>query len=194
MIENARGQEPDIGGDGLLVHDSEDVLVERFACLNDDSLGVAHAGIFIESCIDAVVREGVVTDVYHQSGAGVRVHTHEGGHHVMVQSVDVVRGSHSCFNIVGGNEVDLVDTGCRNMDDNGWVAFMVDGATRVTQGRHYNVETLQSGNFEIFEVMPDQFTARTPPVVVEPCGGAAADRGAYGVRAEPVAEGPTTEP
>lgn len=188
VIENARGlDETDEGGQGLLVQQSQDVLVESFACFNDPNLGTAHAGIFIDRCTDAVVREGVVTDVNHRRGAGVRVHTNGGGQNVTVQGVDVVRGCHSCFNIVGGNEVDLVDTGCRNMmgcfevtddglvkrNNHGWVTHMPVGMlTRVTQGRHYNVFSLKSGlGFESFEVMPDQFTPRLPPVVVEPCGG-----------------------
>jgi len=184
LVENSRGQEADVGGDGVLVQTSERVTVERFGCINDPDLGMAHAGIFIDNCVDATVSDGVVSDVTHSSGAGVRVNTRAGGQHVVVESVDVVRGAHSCFNIVGGNDVELRDTGCRNMQDPedgeknfgemyfGWVNYMLTGSVRVLAGRHYAVDHLECCQpFEQFDVSLDQFTPRNPPVVVPPCGG-----------------------
>ncbi|MEM9462094.1 MAG: right-handed parallel beta-helix repeat-containing protein [Myxococcota bacterium] len=172
IVNNARGQASDVGGDCVLVQTSERVTVQHFGCLNDPRQGTAHAGIFIDNCVDALVYDGVVSDVEHSSGAGVRVHTQSGGRYVVVDTVDVVRGRHSCFNIVGGDEVDLRSTRCRHMPDphTGWVNYMLIGSVRVEGGEYYDVDTLQCCDaFETFEVSDVQFSPHNPPDVAAPC-------------------------
>jgi hypothetical protein len=175
VVHNARSETKtgnDSGGDCLLVQSGANTIVRRFGCTNDPVGVNAHAGIFVDRAPGTRVEDGVANNVISSSDAGVRVHTQEGTGGIVVQSVDVVGGTHACFDIVYGDDVTLVDTGCRNNEGHGWSGSQVVGEIRVQQGRYYNLGlgTQCCGEpFVEFDVVPDQFVARLPPDVAAPC-------------------------
>ena len=175
VVHNARGELDtgnDSGGDCALVQNSATAIVRRFGCLNDPQGVNAHAGIFIDRSPGALVEEGVANNVISGSDAGVRVHTQDGTGGVTIQYVDVVGGTHACYDSVYSDDVTFFDTGCRNNSGYGWAASQVVGEVRVQQGRYYNLgqgEQCCGDVFTEFDAAPDQFAARLPPDVAAPC-------------------------
>jgi hypothetical protein len=176
-VHNARSEDQtgnDSGGDCVLLQSGSNAIVQRFACTNDPTGVNAHAGIFVDRAPGTRVANGLATNVISASDAGVRVHTQDGTGGVVVESVDVVGGTHACFDIVWGDDVTLIDTGCRNNEGHGWSVTQMIGEVRVQMGRYYNLgegELCCGEMLTEFDVAPDQFVPRLPPDVAPPCSG-----------------------
>ncbi len=180
-VQDARGEitstgrGSDEGGDCVLLQTSTDVRISGFGCTNTPDGFEPHAGIFVDRCTGAVVEEGIAENIDQGSGAGVRVHTNdETSNNVVVRDVDVVGGSHACYDTVEGRDVTFENTGCRNHDGNAWMeSFVTPGPLRVIGGRYYNVANVSccdEAEFTEFDAVLDQFVPRLPPAVVTPCG------------------------
>jgi hypothetical protein len=163
---NTDGKGSDDGGDCVLLQTSERIELTGIE---------PHAGVFVDRCTDVVIEDGIAENIDQQSGAGVRIHTlGDDSRRITVRDFDVVGGTHACFDTLGGLEVTLENTGCRNQAGRGWVTSQfAGGPLRVVAGRYYNVSTALSccndDHFETFDVALDQFVPRLPPAVRPPC-------------------------
>lgn len=171
---NSDGMGSDDGGDCVLLQTSERVELIGVGCTNEPNGFEPHAGVFVDRCTDVVIEDGVAENIDQQSGAGIRIHTlGEDSRRITVRDFDTVGGSHACYDTLGGLEVTLENTGCRNQSGTGWATSQfAGGPLRVVGGRYYNVGSLQccnEANFAEFDVMQDQFVPRLPPAVVPPC-------------------------
>lgn len=170
---NTDGQGSDDGGDCVLLQTSERVELTGMGCTNAPNGFQPHAGVFVDRCTDVVVEDGVAENIDQQSGAGVRIHTlGETSRRITIRDFDVLGGTHACYDTLGGLEVTLENTGCRNQEGRGWtISQFAGGPLRVISGRYYNVGTLQccEEDFEEFDVALDQFVPRLPPSVRPPC-------------------------
>lgn len=171
---NSNGKGSDEGGDCVLLQTSARVTLTGMGCTNEPDGFEPHAGVFVDRCADTVVEDGIAENIDQGSGAGVRVHTiSEDERGITVRDFDVVGGSHACYDVYGGLDVTLENTGCRNHDGTAWASYMFGGGPyRVIGGRYYNVERLQSLDtsvYDVFDVMLDQFVPRLPPAVRPPC-------------------------
>ena len=172
---NSDGEGSDDGGDCVLLQTSDRVELTGIGCTNEPMGFEPHAGVFVDRCNDVVIEDGIAENIDQQSGAGVRIHTlGDDSRRITVRDFDVVGGTHACFDTLGGLEVTLENTGCRNQAGWGWVTSQfAGGPLRVVGGRYYNVSTNLSccndDHFETFDVAQDQFVPRLPPAVRPPC-------------------------
>ncbi len=169
---NTDGEGSDEGGDCVLLQRCDGAAVRRFGCTNEPDGFEGHAGVFVDRSSHVVVEEGIASEFTQQSGVGVRVHTtDETSTDVLIRAVHVVGGTHACFDILGGREVTLEDTGCRNNEGTAWLgSFEIEGPMRAVGGRYYEVgEVVTEGAFVDFCACEDQFVPRLPPDVRAPC-------------------------
>lgn len=177
VVHNARGRPVDTGGDCVRIEGSARPTVERFGCINDPTLGIAHGGVFVDGSVDVTIRDGLVTDLLHERGTGVRIHDGLGRGTTLVQDVDTFRSNFTCILVRDGHDVELAGTRCHgvpiDVDPLGTYGWISEGrrigSVRVTEGVHDNVDYLSLGPFEVFEVEQLRFDPVGPPAVRPPC-------------------------